>query len=539
MQAGKKLSTRLPRARLLPQCLALALAIGSNVLAVEPLFALPAPSSTQDTPLTVADQRAMRRAGSGHLQQLVPRMRALARMPAAPSVTSIPVTNCDDSGPGSYRQAMTDAVSGDTIDLTATPCSLITLTTGDVLTAVDDLTLQGPGALFLTISGGYAYRPLDHLGGGTLSINDLSISEGHKYLPDGGFGTANGGCVSSTGTVSLDHSWLKYCDAGSNSTTRSVAGGALYAKVGALVVSSIVSDSVAKSTASAAYGGGIYTPGDIIVSDSTITGNLAQSLTTWGQGGGVQTGSRAQAGGGTSVKYSLLSDNTAIGINGIGGGLYTKGDALVSNSTFTGNNAQFGGAMLLKGSASITQPFVVRNSTISGNSAYKVGGIIIGNNPAQIFNSTIADNTAHTANKYGAGLQVENAVNVDLQSTLIAGNTNDQGTGDGPEVDDVGGVSGATLSGADNLIYFPSSLVTPGGTILLTDPLLRPFDSNGGSTATRQLNFGSPAINAGNNTGGFTNDQRGTGYLRNRGAGVDIGAIEFNLDDSIFADGFD
>jgi hypothetical protein len=97
---------------------------------------------------------------------LLARMQALPHVPPAAPASSIPVTNCDDSGPGSYRDAVTNAVSGDTIDLTSTPCSVITLTTGDVITAANDLTLQGPGALSLTISGGYNYRPLDHIGTG-------------------------------------------------------------------------------------------------------------------------------------------------------------------------------------------------------------------------------------------------------------------------------------------------------------------------------------------------------------------------------------
>ena len=52
------------------------------------------------------------------------------------------------------------------------------------------------------------------------------------------------------------------------------------------------------------------------------------------------------------------------------------------------------------------------------------------------------------------------------------------------------------------------------------------------------LALNSPAINAGNNTAGASVDQRGPGFPE-MGGDTDIGAVEFNLDDVIFVDGFD
>src|SRR5262245_60783858 len=67
---------------------------------------------------------------------------------------SITVTNCDDAGPGSLRDAIAIAASGDTIDLTQLACSTITLTSGALGVAQDDLTFTGPGASLLAIDGG-------------------------------------------------------------------------------------------------------------------------------------------------------------------------------------------------------------------------------------------------------------------------------------------------------------------------------------------------------------------------------------------------
>ena len=50
---------------------------------------------------------------------------------------------------------------------------------------------------------------------------------------------------------------------------------------------------------------------------------------------------------------------------------------------------------------------------------------------------------------------------------------------------------------------------------------------------------GSPAIDAGNNYGGFAFDQRGEGFARVGGGRADIGAYESAAGDRIFADGFD
>jgi len=55
-------------------------------------------------------------------------------------------------------------------------------------------------------------------------------------------------------------------------------------------------------------------------------------------------------------------------------------------------------------------------------------------------------------------------------------------------------------------------------------------------TRTHFLLPDSPAIDAGNDALGTSKDQRGTGFPRQAGAGVDIGAVE---SDTIFVSGFE
>src|SRR5947207_15011805 len=70
--------------------------------------------------------------------------------------TTILVTNTNDSGPGSLRQALVDANDGDTIDATDIS-GVITLATGQLL--VDkSLIINGAGANVLAIDGNATSR---------------------------------------------------------------------------------------------------------------------------------------------------------------------------------------------------------------------------------------------------------------------------------------------------------------------------------------------------------------------------------------------
>ena len=91
---------------------------------------------------------------------------------------TLTVTNNNNSGPGSLRQAIADANSGDTI--TFDPGILpgtITLTSGSYLIVDKDLTIDGPGASDLAIDGNNASRVF-LISGGTVAISDVTIQNG-------------------------------------------------------------------------------------------------------------------------------------------------------------------------------------------------------------------------------------------------------------------------------------------------------------------------------------------------------------------------
>ena len=97
---------------------------------------------------------------------------------------ALTVTNLNDSGPGSLRQAITDAASGDTITFSVT--GTILLTSGK-LVLNKSLTITGPAEGQLIISGNpisrIFYLPSSAM---TFDIRNLTIANGRTGDKGGG-----------------------------------------------------------------------------------------------------------------------------------------------------------------------------------------------------------------------------------------------------------------------------------------------------------------------------------------------------------------
>jgi hypothetical protein len=106
-------------------------------------------------------------------------------MPAA----TITVTNGNDSGAGSLRQAIIAASPGDTINF-APSVTTVTLTSGE--SVIDkNLTINGPGANRLTVTATYndfVYFRIFNISSSTVtvSISGITISNGYTSDPGGG-----------------------------------------------------------------------------------------------------------------------------------------------------------------------------------------------------------------------------------------------------------------------------------------------------------------------------------------------------------------
>jgi hypothetical protein len=441
---------------------------------------------------------------------------ALALAAAGDAAAAAPVFNCADTGTGSLRAAVSSAASGDTIDMSTLQCSSISLTSGSLGVAVNDLTLIGP-ATGLTVNG-HATSPyaqvIVHQGTGTLTVRNMTLQNGVTTSP-------HGGCVSSNGNVVLDHANVSHCFM-----------------------------ELPNAASCPALGGGVYAKGDLTVLDSTVSNNAATcysgspSLKVKEYGGGLF------AGGNMTVRRSSITGNYVGGVNinsfsyGYGAGLSLRGDLEVTDSTITGNSAgstdclystfgNGGGIHVPNAGSNVT----ITNSTISGNTAtvFEAGiftaGPLVLSNSTIAFNLTSAGGISQNGHDYSPGLHVQNT-SANLQSSIIANNKFDFCNAGG-FVNDLTGL-GATITGANNLIM--GSTVAPSGS-LTADPQLEALADNGGPTPTLKLGPGSPAIAHGNNNAGLTFDQRGSGHARTYASAADIGA--YQTGDSPFNSGFE
>ena len=488
-------SRRALRLNPLAACLSLALSLGvSTAMLPESVMA-----SMPDAGNRVADG-ALLASPRGATSDRQAALDKMIQHFAPPTVlgTVIDVTNCNDAGPGSLRQAVANAVTDDTIDLSTLTCSTISLTTGAISTPLNALTIKGPGAGALTIDGRSAGRVIHHTGNESIALEGLTLTGG-KYADAANL---RGGCVYSASSVALVDSVVTGCNLWGGAGAGVARGGAVYARGALLAKYSTISDSMVYSQNSRAYGGGAFAKDGLI------------------------------------SKYSTFDDNTASSQNndGIGGGVFVSGGgATIGGSTISNNSASRGGGLWIQGGAS--SPTVsIGNSTISGNVASEsTGGAGIGP-PLELSSSTIAFNTAANSDCFSAenicAAGVLFAQTANFQSSIIANNKAGEALSDVSKYDTSSGTAGS----ANNLVT-SANVLLPGDTIT-GDPRLNPLANNGGLTQTHALKADSPAIDAGNNAIGRNYDQRRAPYARVVGAAADIGAFE-RQGDVIFRNGFE
>jgi len=226
----------------------------------------------------------------------------------AAEAASLTVTSTADSGAGSLRQAIADAASGDTITFNLPNPSTITL--ASQLTIDKNVTITGPGAGQLTISGNNAVRVFNVSSGGTLNLSGVTVANGNAVGLDDGGGIAIRG-----GTASVSNSTF------TGNSAR--FGGAIDLTPGTLTVSN---STFTNNTARIADGGAIENfEGTVTVTNSTFTGNSAGS-----DGGGISNFDSSTL----TVSGSTFTNNTA----SEGGGIYNLfGTLSLRNNTLIGN----------------------------------------------------------------------------------------------------------------------------------------------------------------------------------------------------------
>lgn len=471
----------------------------------------------------------------------------------ATNAATITVINTNNSGAGSLRDALAAATDGDLINfnLTACPCVI-----GGNLTIADSITIEGPGANLLTISGGNVSRVLT-VGQGSgkqVTISGLTLANGRGAAGGGIF--IRGNSLTSATTVTL-----KSVVVANNTVTDPAEGmgGGIFLEGGTLtLIDSVVSGNSANN-----QGGGIAIPDAInnnplrvTIVNTSITGNSSPR-----EGGGIFVGVGATlSAAGSTISSNTAAVSAAIHVNGDavvrstnisqntttvfdstitvdagaslkmtdssvtsnttdttgggnGGGIQSAGSVSLTRCSISGNRTGTGGGIFSSGLLEIADSSINDNTAASTSPVLRGGGGIYSTGTAIITGSTIARNTASA---FGGGLYARGSLK--LINSTVSGNTvlGSPSSGGGVLVD--GGttaeIGSSTITlntantrgrgiAADTFISGGAISVRVGGTIIagnLGDPNLNAADTYG-----EYVSLGFNLIGIVGNLSGFTN----------------------------------
>jgi hypothetical protein len=271
-----------------------------------------------------------------------PQLESLERRDVPSTLT---VTSAADSGAGSLRAEIAAANPGDTINFSSSlNGQTITLTSGE-LVLNKSLTIQGPGASQLAISGGaplrgfnvHASRVFEVIGSGTnVALSGLTITDGNGR----GFDSGVGG-----GILNIDGSTLTVSDCIVSNNRGLQQGGGGIANLG----------------------------GTLDLVNTTLSGNMANDPNVGGDGGAVYNAWRGQV----SMTDCTLSNNSA---GGEGGAVWTDAGCSMSvnGCTLSGNleyNYAGGGPTIRYGNdifnqSPISDSLMVKDNVFANNTGY-------------------------------------------------------------------------------------------------------------------------------------------------------------------------
>jgi hypothetical protein len=342
---------------------------------------------------------------------------------------SYDVTNLNDSGAGSLRQALLEVNSdsgGDQITFAPGLQGAIVLTSSP-LSITANMTIAAPGANQIAVSGDNATRVFDIATGVTAEVDGLTITDG---MAEEGGGIQNAGTLTLSGDVISDSL---------ATDTGVLGGGGILNLAGATLVltnSTLSNNVTAVVVTSLGLGGGLDNEGTANVTACTISGNQAM------RGGGIENR------GTLTVSGSTFTGNRAYGGSaGIGGAVQNRdgGTASFTQCTFTGNMAigslsEQGGALANATGCTLTLTAV----TVSGNLALGIdggdgvntyseasgGGIINSGGFLNIVDSTISGNLCQAGN--GGNNNPDGSGNDDAVGEADGGGLADYGNAPAP-----------------------------------------------------------------------------------------------------------
>jgi len=362
------------------------------------------------------------------------------------TLATVTVTNNNDSGPGSLRDAIASAAAGDIITFAPDLASqTITITSGQLDISVGkNITIDGAAAPGLTISGNNASRAFfvnaNVATATTFAVKNLIITNGKT--------TDRGGAIGTTDEVNLTVDNVQF-----NNNVADRGGGAIFGNfnntltvtnskfngnvataandergAGAIGFLSFKTFTVTNSdfTNNKGINGGAINSlqGKLTIDNSRFTGNDTTAATLGsgqpndflrGFGGALYTdraSNPSEASGTIKITKSVFQDNKG---RGEGGAAYlftgTQDSVSIADSTFQNNeilplpggNDGIGGG-LVQANNGANQGFTISNTTFADNKAPgQGGGIWVMDAPTTITNSTFSGNQVTTTAADGSG----------------------------------------------------------------------------------------------------------------------------------------
>ena len=489
----------------------------------------------------------------------------------AGTFATIFVTNNNDSGVGSLREAISNANAGDTIRFDAGLANqTITLTSGEIEIGIGkDLVIDGADAANLTISGNNASR-IFHVQSASANPTDVTFAN---------LTLTNGNTDERGGAIRTQHQAKLIIDnVDFTNNTADDGGGAIYSAFeGRLTVSDSKfegNEAIAGNDERGAGAIGFFGPDRLTVTNSDFINNrgivggainslnaelivensrfinndtLAATFATGeprdflrGFGGAIYT-DRASTNNAATSGTIRITDSVFEGNSGRGEGgaayLFTdpRDRVIIEGSTFDGNESKAltgggaggkAGAVIVLTNTGTNQGLTITDTTFANNTAEAQGGALwLMRTPTTVTNTVFSGNQA--PNNFGGAVTVFNAP-IDINHTTFANNSAE--------------FSGALAQGSNNLATVANTIfdnntstntgvsfnnnpqtnrpINDGGNnlqspgeppiapgITLADPVLGPLQLVDG-VLVHPLLVGSPAIDAGANTS-LTTDRRG------------------------------
>lgn len=317
-----------------------------------------------------------------------------------PTVTPTPtvppnrtVTTTLDDGPGSLRQTIAEAATGDTIDFNLPSGSTIVLTSGE-LTIDKSLTIAGPGASQLTVARNTqgSFPPtfrIFAIGGGGLNVTISGLT-----IAFGSHNDSGGGILNPSGSSVL----LETCVLNGNSA--GFGGGGVMSHGNMTVAACAISNNHAGGLGNSVGGGGIYSDGSLTVVNSLVANNF---LTSFHSSTGHESGGGIYSSGSLFVSNSTISANTMAGGFAVGGGMFINGGSgMVENVTVSDNDRT--GVSVANAQIQLGNSIVAGNRSVSGPGNDIVGPFksmgynLIGNASSATVTPTTGDQMGTAAN---------------------------------------------------------------------------------------------------------------------------------------------